>query len=103
MSTTTPTTITFTFGTDVPMREVEFTLQLALLAVESLHGEDRVMLETGSRVDHPSRTCTIDTTSDTGRTLAVVFGGFARREFGDEAVTVRLINPCTTTPARGPR
>lgn len=98
---TTPTTITFTFGTDVPMREVEFTLQLALLAVESLHGEDRVMLETANRIDHVTRTCAIDTTSDTGRTLAVVFGGFARREFGDDAVTVRLINPFTASQAGG--
>jgi hypothetical protein len=92
MSTTT-STITFTFDGTVPMDEVQFTLRLALLAVESLHGEDRVMLDTGSRIDHSARTCTIDTTSDTGRTLAVVFGGFARREFGNEAVSVRLINP----------
>ncbi|MCC7409802.1 MAG: hypothetical protein IT442_17180, partial [Phycisphaeraceae bacterium] len=82
--------VTFTFRDSVPMAEVESTLRLAVLAVESLHGEDRVRLETQAKVDRQARVCVIDTSLDVGRTLATVFGGFVRREFGEEAVDIQL-------------
>lgn len=91
----THTSIRFTFDGTVPIDEVEQTLRLALLAVESLHGEDRVLLETASHVERASRTCVVDTSTDVGRTLALVFAGFVRREFGDEAVTVHFVQPKT--------
>jgi hypothetical protein len=75
----------------VPMDEVENTLRLARLAVESLHGEDRVAIETVATIDHASRSCLIDTTVDTGRALAVVFAGYVRREFGNAAVRVQRV------------
>lgn len=78
--------ITFLFSVPVSMPEVEATLHLARLAVESLHGEDRVAQETMASVDRASRTCVIDATREVGRTLALVFGGYVRREFGDDAV-----------------
>ncbi|MCC7409534.1 MAG: hypothetical protein IT442_15830 [Phycisphaeraceae bacterium] len=80
--------VTFTFQDSVPMAEVESTLRLAVLAVESLHGEDRVRLEARAKVDRQARVCVIDTSLDVGRTLATVFGGFVRREFGEEAFTI---------------
>lgn len=88
-------TVRFSFDASVPMPEVEATLRLAQLAVESLHGEDRVRLEAKAAVDHAARTCVIDRTAEVGRTLALVFGGYVRREFGDGAVTV------TRVPASG--
>lgn len=81
-------TVRFAFDTSVPMTEVEATLRLALLAVESLHGEDRVRLDAKVTVDRATRVCVIDVASEVGRALALVFGGYIRREFGDAAVNM---------------
>jgi hypothetical protein len=87
--------IRFDFDSDVPMKDVDATLRLALLTVECLHGEDRTRLETRHRLDHHGSRCVIDTRTDVGRTLATVFGGYVRREFGDEAVRVTRIGQVT--------
>lgn len=83
--------IRFSFAASVCMQEVEATLRLAILAVQSLHGEDRVRLEAKAELDRDARVCVVDTTSRVSRTLALVFGGYVRREFGPEAVTVQHI------------
>jgi hypothetical protein len=80
--------VRFAFDASVPMTEVEATLRLALLAVESLHGEDRVRLDARVTLDRATRTCIINAASEVGRTLALVFGGYIRREFGDAAVNL---------------
>ena len=76
----------FTFAESVPMHEVEATLRLARLAVQSVHGEDRVRLEARLDLDHSARTCRIDASTRTGRMLALVFSGYVRREFGEGMV-----------------
>ncbi len=81
----------FRFAASVPMDEVQSTLQLARLAAASLHGEDRVRLHADSHVDIARRTCEIDTSREAGRTMALIFGGYVRREFGDDAVFVQRI------------
>ena len=86
------TYINFIFDAAVAMAEVAGTLRLAQVAVESIHGEDRVRLETSATVDAHLRCCTIDTSMDLGRILAVVFAGFVRREFGDDVVRVQRIS-----------
>ncbi len=80
--------VRFAFDSSVPMTEVEATLRLALLAVESLHGEDRVRLDARVSVDRATRACVIHLASEVGRALALVFGGYVRREFGDGAVQI---------------
>ena len=82
-----PTT-TFSFGPQVPLTEAEATLRLAILAVESLHGANRVQLEMHIHVDRGQRCCSIDNTTDVGRTLAVIFSGYVLREFGEENVSI---------------
>ena len=84
-------TVKFMFKDSVPMMEVEATLRLALLAVESLHGEDRLRLETPAQVDRARRACLVDTTTEVGRTLATVFGGYIRREFGADAFKIEQL------------
>jgi len=81
-------TATFSFGPEVPMTDAEATLRLAALAVESLHGADRIQLELHVRVEREERRFVVDIATDVGRTLAVIFSGYARREFGDDAVRV---------------
>ena len=86
------TTVKFTFDRTVSMPDVEATLRLAILACESLHGEDRVRLETRIRTARAKRVVEIDNASDAGQTLALVFGGYVRREFGDDAVQVERLD-----------
>lgn len=81
-------TITFSFRPAVPLPEAEATLHLAVLAVKSLHGLDRVQLELHVRIDRASRKFVIDASTEVGRTLAVIFSGYVRREFGDENVGI---------------
>ena len=85
--------VRLTFGPQVPMAEVEGTLQLARIAAESVHGEGRVELAAACCVDPPRREVRIDTTSAVGRTLGLVFLGYVRREFGRDKVTVERVRP----------
>lgn len=78
--------VTFTFGVEVSMEEVDGTLRLSLMAAESLHGADRVRLEASMHLDPLHRTCAIATHTPVGRSLAVIFLGYLRREFGEGAV-----------------
>jgi len=70
------------------MREVEMTLHLARMAAASLHGEDRVRIQAPAIVDRINHSCRIDTTRDVGQALSLIFGGYVRHEFGDDAVQV---------------
>ena len=76
------------FDPAVSMTEVVGTLELARLAAESIHGVERVVLEAAWSIDRDARTVAIDTTTRAGRTLALVFLGYVRREFGGRAVQV---------------
>lgn len=76
----------FRFHDAVSMDEVHATLRLAVLAIQSVHGEERVRLEAPIQVDAQARTCVIDATRRVGRTLALVFAGYVRREFGGHMV-----------------
>jgi hypothetical protein len=81
--------ICFLFDKDVPMSEAAGTLELARLATEALHGTARVQLEVHSAVDRAARVVTVDAATDVGHTLAVIFLGLSRREFGGASVRVR--------------
>jgi hypothetical protein len=76
------------FDPAVPWSDVLDTLDLAVLAVETLYGTDRVSLEARHEVDDAVRRMSIDITTTVGRTLAILVLGFARRQYGDRAVEV---------------
>ena len=80
--------VRFMFDAGVDMTEVEGTLRLSLIACDSLHGQNRVELEAFSSVDRVRRSVAIQTRTDVGCNLAVVFLGYARREFGAAAVSI---------------
>lgn len=82
---------TFTFSAAVDLSEVEATLRLAILAVESLHGSVRVQLELDVHIDRAGRCVAVCTDTEVGRCLAVIFGGYVRREFGEDIVSVTAI------------
>jgi hypothetical protein len=78
--------IQLVFDPRVPMAEVEATLRLAMLAAECIHGAECVRLDARCVFDELIRAVEIDVSRRVGRTLALVFGGFIRREFGKDAV-----------------
>jgi len=89
--------VRFIFDKTTPMDEVEGTLHLARLAVESLHGEDRVRLDAKFAIDRAAHTCMIDAACEVGRALAMIFAGYVRREFGEGAVRMERAG----TPSKG--
>jgi hypothetical protein len=81
----------YTFKPDVPLQDVEITLLLALVAVESLHGETQVRLDAEYRIDADRRACIVSVATSVGRDLNRVFAGFARREYGEDAFGVERV------------
>ncbi|TWT29815.1 hypothetical protein KOR42_54840 [Thalassoglobus neptunius] len=81
----------YMFSPKIEMAEVEASLLLSVWAVESLHGESRVRLESRCQVDDDQRTVTIDAGSDVGRDLNRIFVGFLHREFSPMMFEVRPV------------
>ena len=80
----------FRFENRVPIKELENTFMLSLLAVESLFGHSRVRMECYFVFDKRSRRCRIDCSREVGSHLARIFTGFATREFGEAAVRINV-------------
>jgi hypothetical protein len=93
----------FEFTPAVRMDEAAATFELALLATESLHGDDRVTLEAVYKVDADARTVEVDRTSVVGSTLALIYLGYARREFGTDAFRMRRVHAAMTMNGEGER
>ena len=81
----------YRFNRDCPAREVEETLHLAVIAVESLHGQSRVRLDASYCMDSEQCGCVIDASTEVGRHIVRIFTGFAIREFGEEAFKVSRV------------
>ena len=81
--------VRYTFTRSASMREVEETLLLAVLAIESLFGESAVRLEASFSVDLSRRTCVIDSGTEVGGALCRVFTGLVSREFGRDAFEIQ--------------
>jgi hypothetical protein len=82
----------YTFGTDVPIEEVEATLLLAVLAAEGLHGEAEVRLEGAHSFDPGRRLCVIEADTAVGRDINRLFVSFIRHEFGADAFRVERVD-----------
>ncbi len=82
----------YRFARKVPARDIEETLMLALMAVESMHGRARLRMDGRYRFDKEAHSCEIDASTKVGVELAEIFTGYATREFGDEAVTIEQEN-----------
>jgi hypothetical protein len=79
----------YEFRRDVPMQDVEASLQLAFLATESLHGETQVRLDAAHSLNHRKRCCMINVQSRVGRDISRIFTGFLRHEFGEDAFSIK--------------
>jgi len=78
----------YNFNDNVPLKEVEESLLLAVLAAECLLGRARVRMEASFRLDKEKRACVIDAGTEVGNNIARIFTGFLTREFGEEAFKV---------------
>jgi len=91
----------YVFGQEAPFADVLATLDLALIAVESLHGESRSRLDARFINDPPSRAVVIDAATHVGQALNQVFVGYARREFGAGAFRVERVDRIPTPVPAG--
>jgi hypothetical protein len=90
----------YVFNPQLSVAEVLATLDLALIAVESLHGEARARMD-ARFVGRPfTRTLVIDASTHVGQALNQVFVGYARREFGKGAFAVAR---CPARPTPSPK
>lgn len=78
----------YTFSDEVPFDDVLATINLAIIGVQSLHGEERTRLDTRFTSDANSRVLVIDAATSVGQELNQLLVGYARREFGDKAFQV---------------
>jgi hypothetical protein len=87
-----PEVYRYVFSQGVPFADVLSTLNLAIIAVESLHGESRSRLDARFTDDATKRAVVIDASTVVGQALNEVFVGYARREFGEDSFRVERIN-----------
>lgn len=86
-----PNIYKYTFDPATPTEEIEAALVLAILAVESLHGEAQVRLDAAHYLDAAGRALVIDGTTAVGQDLNKLFCGFASGEFGEGAFRVERV------------
>ena len=82
----------YSFAPSVPFEEVEASFVLAIMAVESLHGQTQVRLDAAHAADAAKRTCVIDASTPVGRDLNRLFIGFISREFGEDSFQVERVD-----------
>lgn len=84
-------TYRYTLGGDIPMREVQDSLMLAVLAMECIYGSAQARLDLSHEFDPKRRVCVIDAATQVGRDLNRLFTGFLQREFGADSFRVERI------------
>lgn len=88
-----PVVYRYQFDPSVQVGEVEHTLLICLLAVQSLHGEAGARLTVGHHFDRRRRTCVVDGRTPEGRDLAKLFTGFLCEQFGETSFVVEPAEP----------
>lgn len=89
----------YAFNDRIPFDQILATVDLAVIAVQSLHGEERTRLDARFVSDPKRRTLAIDAVTPLGQALNQLFVGYARREFGEGAF--KVIHRMKDAPKRG--
>jgi hypothetical protein len=99
-----PAVYRYQFDPTTPLDEVEHTILICLLAVQSLHGEATTLMTVGHHFDRGHRACVVDGRTVEGRDLAKLLTGFFAREFGPTAFSVQPAAPrsASATPECDP-
>lgn len=82
----------YTFDPSVAIDDIEASLMLAVVSVESLHGESQAQLDVRHVLDVARRACVIDAGTPAGRDLNRLFTGYLRREFGEDSFRVKRVD-----------
>lgn len=81
----------YKFDSDVPIRDIEDSLCLAVLTTECLYGRSLIKLDACFCLNRKKRSCVVDAATEVGCTIARIFTGFLSREFGEETFKVERI------------
>lgn len=81
----------YQFRKDIPMLEVEGMLCLALVGVQSIHGQTQTRLEAGHALDSDRQSCVIDARTPIGEDLNRLMVGYLQQAFGDDAFRIETI------------
>lgn len=79
----------YNFNRSVTFKEALATLDLAIIAVQSLHGESRTRMDARFTSDESRCALVIDASTPIGQVLNQVFVGYSQREFGEGSFSVR--------------
>ena len=88
----------FKFCESVPIEAVEESMGLAILAIQSLHGESLTRLEARHHLDLEAARCVVDAQTGVGEDLARVFTGFCTHQFGPTGFTVHVADRISLPP-----
>jgi len=81
----------YRFAPTVLLEDVECALVLALMGVESLHGQAQLCLDAAHYLDAAQHACVVDAGTQVGRDLNRLFIGFLRREISQDAFQVERV------------
>ena len=90
----------YTFSEKVPFQEIEESMLLATLAVESIHGRSSLRLDAAFTLDSKQRIAAVDACTDVGRDIARVFTCFVTKQFGEELFKVERVSDNSASPDR---
>jgi hypothetical protein len=90
----------FVFRDVIPAAEVEGTLVLSIIGVESLHGQSQARMDARHAFDARTRVVVIDASTAVGRDLSRLFLGFLTREFGPGSFRVERVDRSSEATAR---
>jgi hypothetical protein len=81
----------YRFDPSLPQQELEDAFAVALMAVLSLHGEDRVCRDGRACLDPVHHTALIDASTAVGRDLARIFTGFVIQAYGERTPCIERL------------
>jgi hypothetical protein len=97
----------FVFDRRLQMKDVEYALGVAYLAMRALHGESQARLDVACSLNIDTRSVVVDGRTEIGHDVAVVFQGlcaslFGQRHFGVQRTPVGSPTPPTPPAASLP-
>ncbi len=91
----------YSFQDPVPIAEVRYSFDLAVLAAEGVHGRAQVVLDAGFYLDEEARACVVDATTPVGKTVSQILTALLTFEFGEAVFTVERLDAAEhPSPAR---
>ena len=89
----------YQFSALVALADVESSILLAEMAIESIHGESDSELDLGYFLHREKRQLIVDATTEVGRDFNRILVGFFRREFTGNDFTVERVDEIPVKPA----